>query len=101
MSAEFGIMIDHKFWGTKSVLEAIYLCFEYFYNTLQLSAIETAAFTTNHRSRALMKHIGIPLHSIKRNVMVLEGESKDDACYVIKVDQWPKIKAYLRSLLYR
>lgn len=100
-SGEFGIMIHHNFWGTKSVLESIYLCFEFFYETLKHSKIETAAFTTNKRSRALMKHIDIPLHSIKKDVMLLEGEYKDDACYIISIEQWPKIKTYLRDLLYR
>lgn len=100
MSGEFGIMVHHKFWGSRVVIECFFRCFDFFYETLKLTKIKTAAFTTNRRSLALMQHLDIPLHSIKKDVMVLEGEHKDDACYVITIEQWPKIKDYLKKLLY-
>ncbi|RAJ96956.1 GNAT family N-acetyltransferase [Aliidiomarina maris] len=99
-TGEFGIMVHHKFWGSRAVIECFFLCFDFFYENLKLTTIKTAAFTTNRRSRALMQHLDIPLHSIKENVMVLEGEQKDDACYMINIEQWARIKAYLKKLLY-
>jgi len=98
-SAYFGVMIHHKFWGTKAVLESLYLCFEYFFETLAYHKLETSAFTTNMRSQSILNRF-INVESIQKNVMLIDGEQKDNVVYIITIEDWLKMKEYLKRLIF-
>lgn len=95
-NAEFGILIDHRFWGTGITEECFLLCLGFGFSDLGLHRIELQTLTTHVRMRSFLEKIGIQLEGIKKDYVFDEGTFKDNAVYVLFTQDWPEVKKHLQ-----
>jgi RimJ/RimL family protein N-acetyltransferase len=72
------------------------------FETLQCIAVEFRTHWFNHRSREAILRLGAKQDGVLRNHQVLpDGSKRDTVVFSIIDNEWPAVKAHLRSLLER
>jgi N-acetyltransferase len=89
-------------WGTGANVEAKLLLLEHAFERLGCRRVEFKTDARNERSRAALAALPARFEGIHRKHMLVRGgESRDSAWYSVVDDEWPEVRAALRSRLER
>lgn len=96
-NAEFGLIIDHPFWGSGICTEVHRLALAYGFEKLLLHRIEFFTDGLNSRMKRFFEKVGIQLEGIKRDSSYWEGRYSDTYEYGLLEQEWPAVKNNLSS----
>ena len=89
-------------WGTGANTEAKLLQLEYSFETLGCRRVEFKTDALNERANPALAALPAQFEGIHRkHMLVRDGENRDTAWYSIVDDEWPSVRAALRSRLGR
>ena len=84
---------------TRAATEALYLMLDYAMTDLRYRRMQWRCNALNERSRAAARRLGFRFEGIFHNHMIYKGLNRDTAWYSILGDEWPEVRAILRSWL--
>ena len=89
-------------WRTGANVEAKLLQLQYAFETLGCLRVELKTHAANARSRGAMERLGATFEGVHRKHRILPGLGvRDTAWYSVIDDEWPAVRAGLRSRLSR
>jgi len=87
-------------WGTGANTEAKLLLMQHAFEDEGFYRVEFKTDADNERSRAALAHLPAEFEGVFRKHMIVRGgERRDSAWYAVIDDDWPAVKAALRSRL--
>lgn len=94
--------VGHDFQRTGANREAKLLQLEHAFETLGANRVEFKTDSLNEKSRAALLGIGATFEGIFRDHMIMpDGRLRHSAYYAVAVEDWPAVRARLRSSLER
>jgi len=86
-------------WGSGANVETKLLLLEHAFEQHRLRRVEFKTDVRNERTRGALLALGAQFEGIFRKHMILPSGSRDSAWYAVVEDDWPAVKAALRSRL--
>ena len=96
--------IGHIWFGpelqrTRAATEALFLAMDYPMSELGYRRMQWRCNSLNKRSRAAAKRLGFRFEGIFYNHLIFKGMNRDTAWYSILDDEWPEVRANLKTWL--
>jgi N-acetyltransferase len=89
-----------RVWGSGVNVEAKYLLLEHAFERAGCMRVEFKTDAQNERARAALEALPARFEGVfRKHMLVRDGEVRDSAYYSIVVDDWPDVRAHLRSRL--
>jgi ribosomal-protein-serine acetyltransferase len=67
---------------------AVTALLDYGFSSLGLHRIEICADPDNHRSQAIPRRLGFTLECVRKDYVVLHGQTRDEVCYRMLAPDW-------------
>lgn len=86
-----------EFWGKGYATETSWILIEFGFETLKLHRIEAGVATENKRSIRVLEKSGMTNEGIRRKILPIRGEWKDNFHYAIVEDDYRALKKDLKG----
>lgn len=94
--------VVRRAWGSGANVEAKLLLLEHAFERLGCRRVEFKTDALNERSRAALAALPARFEGVHRKHMLVRGgKNRDSAWYSVLDDEWPEVRATLRSRLAR
>jgi ribosomal-protein-alanine N-acetyltransferase len=96
-TAEWGFAIASFFWGTGIFPDAARLVIDFAFDAMGIERLEARAALSNGRGNGALRKIGAVREGVSTGSLQLNGETLDEALWVITRDDWRRPGRPLRS----
>lgn len=87
-TAEWGLAIGTRYWGTGLAFEASVLLLEFAFQSLNVHRLEARAGVANRRGNGLLRRLGATSEGRLRNAFRQEGRVEDQQLWSLLAEDW-------------